>query len=126
MKTLYLNLKKQWFDMIKTGEKTEEYRDIKDFWFIRFENKDCRCFFRLMVSIAYESYKKNCFHKKTAAFPRINIIAYQVYYNWQSQVSAPQLLYRVSHDSPGDILPEPSPQLRASAVYPFSKNLQRR
>ena len=35
MKTLHLNLKKKWFDMILSGEKTEEYRDIKLFWFLR-------------------------------------------------------------------------------------------
>lgn len=29
MKTLTLSLKKQWFDMIKSGEKKEEYREIK-------------------------------------------------------------------------------------------------
>lgn len=32
MKTLKLTLKKQWFDMILSGEKTEEYRDVKDYW----------------------------------------------------------------------------------------------
>ncbi len=32
MKTLTLSLKKQWFDMIKSGEKKEEYREIKPFW----------------------------------------------------------------------------------------------
>lgn len=30
--TLHLNLKKQWFDMILSGEKKEEYRDITDYW----------------------------------------------------------------------------------------------
>ena len=29
MKTLHLNLKKKWFDMILSGEKKEEYREIK-------------------------------------------------------------------------------------------------
>ena len=29
MKDLHLNLKEEWFDMILSGEKTEEYRDIK-------------------------------------------------------------------------------------------------
>lgn len=29
---LHLSLKKQWFDMIKSGEKKEEYRDITPFW----------------------------------------------------------------------------------------------
>lgn len=32
MKTLHLNLKKKWFDMIASGEKTEEYREIKPYW----------------------------------------------------------------------------------------------
>lgn len=35
MATLHLNLKKKWFDMILSGEKKEEYRDIKGFWFNR-------------------------------------------------------------------------------------------
>ena len=29
---LHLNLKRKWFDMIKSGEKKEEYREIKPFW----------------------------------------------------------------------------------------------
>jgi len=32
MKILHLTLKKQWFDMIKSGEKREEYREIKPYW----------------------------------------------------------------------------------------------
>lgn len=32
MKILHLTLKKQWFEMIASGEKKEEYRDIKDYW----------------------------------------------------------------------------------------------
>lgn len=31
-RTLHLTLKKKWFDMIKSGEKKEEYREIKDYW----------------------------------------------------------------------------------------------
>jgi len=31
-KILHLTLKKKWFDMILSGEKTEEYRDIKPYW----------------------------------------------------------------------------------------------
>lgn len=31
-KTLHLNLKRNWFDMIKSGEKKEEYREQKDYW----------------------------------------------------------------------------------------------
>jgi hypothetical protein len=32
MATLTLTLKKKWFDLIKSGVKTEEYREIKPFW----------------------------------------------------------------------------------------------
>jgi len=29
---LHLTLKKKWFDMISSGEKKEEYREIKPYW----------------------------------------------------------------------------------------------
>lgn len=32
MKILHLTLKKKWFDMILSGEKKAEYREIKDHW----------------------------------------------------------------------------------------------
>ena len=32
---LNLVVSKQWFDMIVTGEKTEEYRTVKDYWTVR-------------------------------------------------------------------------------------------
>lgn len=35
-KTLHLTLKKKWFDMILSGEKKEEYREIKTYWAKRF------------------------------------------------------------------------------------------
>lgn len=31
-KTLYLTLKRKWFDMIASGEKREEYREVKRYW----------------------------------------------------------------------------------------------
>lgn len=34
-KVLTLTVSKEWFDKIVTGEKTEEYRIIKDFWMSR-------------------------------------------------------------------------------------------
>jgi hypothetical protein len=36
MKILHLTLKKKWFDMILSGEKKEEYREIKPYWDKRF------------------------------------------------------------------------------------------
>ena len=36
MKTLTLSLKRKWFDMIKSSEKKEEYREIKPYYTSRF------------------------------------------------------------------------------------------
>ena len=38
MKILRLTLKKKWFDMILSGEKKEEYREIKPYWVNRLDN----------------------------------------------------------------------------------------
>lgn len=35
-KILHLNLKKKWFDLILSGKKTIEYREIKPHWLSRF------------------------------------------------------------------------------------------
>ena len=35
---LILPIKKQWFDMILSGEKREEYREIKPYYYTRFKN----------------------------------------------------------------------------------------
>lgn len=32
MRTLHLTLKKRWFDLIASGVKTQEYREIKPYW----------------------------------------------------------------------------------------------
>lgn len=48
MKILHLTLKKKWFDMIASGEKKEEYREVKQYWVsrlvdeIRFEDNGDR------------------------------------------------------------------------------------
>lgn len=39
-KILYLTLKKQWFDLINSGVKTEEYREIKSYWEKRLGNNN--------------------------------------------------------------------------------------
>jgi hypothetical protein len=36
--TLRLTLKKKWFDMIASGEKKEEYREIKPYWINRLQH----------------------------------------------------------------------------------------
>lgn len=35
---LTLPIQKRWFDMILSGEKKEEYREIKEYYEIRFQN----------------------------------------------------------------------------------------
>jgi len=42
MKILHLTLKKKWFDMIASGEKTEEYRELKPYWGQRFCSHWCK------------------------------------------------------------------------------------
>ena len=37
-KVIYLQVKKKWFDMIRSGEKKEDYRAINDYWKERFQN----------------------------------------------------------------------------------------
>lgn len=39
MKILDLPLKKEWYNMIESGEKREEYREMKPYWIKRL----CRC-----------------------------------------------------------------------------------
>lgn len=38
MKILYLILKDKWYDMIDSGKKKEEYREMKDYWYKRLTN----------------------------------------------------------------------------------------
>jgi len=35
MRVLHLTIKRKWFDLIVSGEKTEEYRDAKRYWIDR-------------------------------------------------------------------------------------------
>jgi len=39
MRRLHLTLKKQWFDMIASGKKVEEYREIKPHWQKRLDGR---------------------------------------------------------------------------------------
>jgi hypothetical protein len=38
MKYLHLTLKRRWFDMIASGKKKEEYREIKPYWNTRLKD----------------------------------------------------------------------------------------
>lgn len=40
MRILHLALKKQWFDMIASGVKQEEYRELKPYWHKRLSRRE--------------------------------------------------------------------------------------
>ena len=40
MKILDLPLKKKWYEMIESGEKREDYREYKDYWYKRLIDQD--------------------------------------------------------------------------------------
>lgn len=54
---LHLNLKRKWFDMIKAGHKTEEYRELSGYWKSRFPKYSMYCIFFHMVKIKGVVYK---------------------------------------------------------------------
>ena len=66
MKTLHLVLKAKWYDMIASGEKKEEYREIKPYWEKRLlegvgedeegEGETC-------CHVFYVDYDRVCFHR---------------------------------------------------------------
>ena len=53
MKYLQLTLKKNWFDLILSGEKKEEYREIKPYWEKRLIGKK---YDRIIFRNGYGSY----------------------------------------------------------------------
>lgn len=52
MNILYLNLKAKWYEMIESGIKTEEYREIKPYWIKRL----CVSYNEYTSSIEYKEY----------------------------------------------------------------------
>lgn len=82
MKTLNLVLKHKWYDMIESGEKKEEYREIKPYWANRllrirrdfaydFDSwSDCIDMLKSetehamkAMNAVYKDYEQVCFHK---------------------------------------------------------------
>ena len=50
---LTFNLKKQWFDKIKSGEKTHEYRECKPYWKKRIYSKNLIHDFKVCFCCGY-------------------------------------------------------------------------
>lgn len=61
MKTLHLNLKKKWFDMIASGEKPEEYRELSDYWINRFvlDNENNKSVYHQKVGVSHDENMRN-------------------------------------------------------------------
>lgn len=67
---LVLPIKRKWFNMINSGEKTEEYREIKSYWTSRFLGKELdfedlpkeyfrQCKNHILTVILKNGYRKN-------------------------------------------------------------------
>jgi len=56
MNHIHLNLKSKWFDMIFSGEKIEEYREIKPF----FQKMFCYSYYPEKQSLCRKSYCEYC------------------------------------------------------------------
>ena len=70
---MILRLKKKWFDKIKSGEKTHEYRIVKDYWIKRFSKvftePDKTATFMKDVSY-YVFHPINCVLTLTCGYPK--------------------------------------------------------
>jgi hypothetical protein len=54
---LTLPIKKKWFDMIKSGNKKEEYREIKPYWTSRFSKYNWALPFEIIFRNGYGNSK---------------------------------------------------------------------
>ena len=68
MKTLTLNLKKKWFDMIKVGYKQEEYREMSWYWHQRLYKKGDFTFNEFDEIVFKLGYPKNTDTEKILKF----------------------------------------------------------
>jgi hypothetical protein len=65
---LYLTLKRKWFDMIASGEKLEEYREIKPYWVKRLCGPQFRDCDRTAILVLDGICKKDVFNGKNYDF----------------------------------------------------------
>lgn len=75
-KELRLSLKKKWFEMTKVGIKTEDYRELNEYWFKRLASSDYRQHWDLEMFIKYANthpyncYKKFAINTMTLGYPK--------------------------------------------------------
>lgn len=71
MATLQLSLKRKWFDMTVSGEKTEDYRELTDYWankLLLHNGKKQSSGFWYMLPIKFD-YNTLEFHKSITTIP---------------------------------------------------------
>ncbi len=85
MKNLDLVLKKQWYDMIDSGQKTEEYREIKPYWVKRFCYKTSPSYPVPWVSMILTSqnpeYLKQALKMRTMTLRRFTRVTFHLGYS---------------------------------------------
>ena len=70
--TLTLSLKRKWFDLIKSGIKLEEYREMSLYWKCRFLHQYND--YALEHLIAHKMKYENCYERVTAELENQNIL----------------------------------------------------
>lgn len=68
LKTLTLHLTYQWYDMIESGEKKEEYRNINRYWERRLYCRGCTIFRPYTHVVLYKAYTSTFMKFKIASF----------------------------------------------------------
>lgn len=65
--TLHLILKGKWYDLIASGEKTEEYREAKPYWIKRiFDDSSAKLLGVASIPLLFSlraKYERVCFHR---------------------------------------------------------------
>ena len=70
MKILDLPLKAKWYEMIESGNKKEEYREIKKYWIGRLANVEVAIPMKRQVSIVRKVFVFLVLHVETAFTPK--------------------------------------------------------
>lgn len=68
--TLHLNLKRQWYDLILSGEKKEEYRTLNNYWVNRLKEHNARVFNRVQFTMHWDLY--HSFSNEAGYFEELN------------------------------------------------------
>ena len=81
---LTLPIKKKWFDMIKSGEKLEEYREIKPYYDSRFKDIGPEWMYHIILRNGYSknspAIKCNCIVYKRCGNPEWGAEKDKLYY----------------------------------------------